>query len=246
MIYTIHRDPSHRTSPPHRTSPRPSGARPWDAELIYFDGYRNIGFENPEIDYTNKVPSVVEFVGNLEAMKWSDFPYTDRPYLIMSRKMLDVLLSIQPFKYRIYPTLMYSYEIDELVRSALDGTRTDYHVEDPSLFTEKFIIMQLAETIDVLDEDNIILDSRILKLPGAPEIKNPKETITAAETGLWYFPDSYVKHYEFTREEKDLPPVFTTSKTSYFFTEAAVHALEANNIRGVEFRHIPQQLVKAL
>jgi hypothetical protein len=240
MIYTIDHDLS------HRVSPRPREARSWDAQLIYFEGYQDVGFENPEIDYTDRVPPVIEFVGNLEVMKWSDFPWTDQPYLVMSRKMLDVLLSIQPFKYCIYPTLIYSYEIDELVRYAFDGTRTDYHVEDPSLFTDKFIIMQLAETIDVLDEDNIVLDSRILKLPGVPNIKNPSETITAAEIDLWYFPNSYVKHYEFNREEKDLPPVFTTSKTSYFFTEAAVCALKANNIRGVEFCPIPQLPAKVV
>lgn len=235
MIYTIHRDVSHFPSPLRR------GDRNWDAELIYFDGYRDAGLRNPDIDYTDRVPPVIEFVGNLEVLEWSDFPSVSPSLLMISKKMLDVLLSVQTFKYRIYPTLVYSYEIEELVRYAFDGTRTDYHVEDLSLFSDKFIIMQLTETTDVLDEDNIILDSRILKLPGVPKIKNPKETITAAETGLWYFPDSYVKHYEFTREEKDLPPVFTTSKTSYFFTEAAVRALEANNIRGAEFHPIPQK-----
>jgi hypothetical protein len=222
MIYTIHHDLS------HRPSPRPREARLRDAELIYFDGYQDARFRNPKIDYTDRVPPVIEFVGNLEVMKWSDFPWTDRPYLVMSRKMLEVLLSIQPFKYRIYPTLIYSYEIDELVCSALDGTRTDYHVEDPSLFTDKFIIMQLAETIDVLDEDKTIIEGQ-----------------TARKSERWFLSEYDVEHYEFTREEKDLPPVFAAPKTPYFFTEAAVRALEANNIRGAEFRPIPQQSVKA-
>lgn len=220
MIYTIHRDLS------HRPSPRPRGARPRDAELIYFDGYQDARFRNPKIDYTDRVPPVIEFVGNLEVMQWSDFPWTDQPYLVMSRKMLDVLLSIQPFKYRIYPTLIYSYEIDELVRYAFDGTRTDYHVEDPSLFTDKFIIMQLSETIDVLDEDKTIIEGK-----------------TARESGEWFLSEYDVEHYEFIRAEKDLPPVFAAPKTPYFFTEAAVRTLESNNIRGAEFRPIPQHLI---
>ncbi len=223
MIYTIGHDLSHL---PSLLKP---GDRQWDAELIYFDGYQNVGFENPAMDFTDKLPPVIEFVGNLEVMKWSDFAYTDQPYLVMSRKMLEVLLSIQPFQYRIYPTLIYSYEIDELVCSAFDGTRTDYHVEDPALFTDKFIIMQLAETIDVLDEDKTIVKGK-----------------TARESDRWYLSESYVEHYEFTKQEKDLPPVFTTPKTPYFYTEAAVRALEANNIRGAEFRPIPQQLAKIL
>jgi hypothetical protein len=223
MICTLGHDLSHLS-----TFLKP-GDRQWDVELIYFDGYRDAGFMNPKIDYTDRVPPVIEFVGNLEVMKWSDFPYTNRPYLVMSRKMLEVLLSIQPFKYRIYPTLIYSYEIEELVCSALDGTRTDYHVEDPSLFTDKFVIMQLAETIDVLDEDKTIIEGQ-----------------TARESEEWYLPESEVEHYEFTVEEKDLPPVFKAPKTPYFYTEAAVRALEANNIRGVEFSPIPQQLAKIL
>jgi hypothetical protein len=223
MIYTLGHDLSHRST---FLSP---GESQWDARLIYFEGHQNVGFENPAMDFTDKLPSVIEFVGNLEVMKWSDFPYTNRPYLVMSKKMLDVLLSIQPFKYRIYPTLIYSYEIDELVRYAFDGTRTDYHVEDPALFTDKFVIMQLAGTIDVLDEDKTIIEGQ-----------------TARESERWFLSKYDVEHYEFNAEEKDLPPVFAAPRTPYFFTEAAVRALEANNIRGAEFRPIPQQLAKAL
>jgi hypothetical protein len=218
MIYTIHRDVS------HRPSPRPTGVPAWDVELIYFEGYRDAMLENPDIDYTGRVPPVIEFVGNLEVLEWSDFPYVSPTRLLMSKKMVDVLLSVQPFKYRVYPTLIYSYEIEELVRYTFDGTRTDYHVEDPSLFTDKFVIMQLTEALDVLDEDKTIMEGQ-----------------TARESGEWYLPELDVEHYEFTREEKDLPPVFTTPKTPYFYTEAAVRALEANNIRGVEFRPIPQK-----
>jgi hypothetical protein len=240
MIYTLGNDLSHLS-----TFLKP-GDRQWDAELIYFDGWVDARFRNPKIDYTDRVPPVIEFVGNLEVMKWSDFPYTDQPYLVMSRKMLEVLLSIQPFKYRIYPTLMYDYKIDELVRSTFDGTRTDYRVKDSSLFTDKFIIMQLAETIDVLDEDKTILKRSMLYGPYDPSISTHGEFITARESGEWYFGESDTEHYEFTRDEKDLPPVFAAPKTPYFFTEAAVRALEANNIRGAEFCTIPQKLVTAL
>lgn len=223
MIYTIHRDVSHFHSPLRR------GDRNWDVESIYFDGWEDAGFENPTIDYTDKVPPVIEFVGNLEFLEWSDFPSVSHSYLLMSKKMLNVLLSIQPFKYRIYPTMIYSYEIEELVRYSFDGTRTDYHVEDPFLFTDKFVIMQLAETINVLDEDKTIIEGQ-----------------TARESREWYLSELEVEHYEFTREEKDLPPVFKAPKTPYFFTEAAVCALEANKIRGVEFRPIPQQTLTVL
>jgi hypothetical protein len=223
MIYTIHRDVSHFSSPLRR------GDRNWDVESIYFDGWEDAGFKNPAIDYTGKVPPVIEFVGNLKVLEWSDFPSISQSYLLMSKKMLNVLLSIQPFKYRIYPTMIYSYEIEELVRYSFDGTRTDYHVEDPSLFTDKFVIMQLAETIDILDEDKTIIEGK-----------------TARKSGECYLPELEVEHYEFTREEKDLPPVFKAPKTPYFFTEAAVRALEENNIRGVEFHPIPQQSTKIL
>jgi hypothetical protein len=222
MIYTIDYDISHISSP--ITDVR----RYKDAYLIYFDGYRDARFRNPAIDYTDRVPPIIEFVGNLDVLAWSDFPYVAPTLLMMSKKMLDVLLSVQPFKYRVYPTLIYSYEIEELVRYTFDGIRTDYHVEDPSLFTDKFVIMQLAETIDILDEDKTIIEGK-----------------TVRESGEMYLSEFDVEHYEFTKKEKDLPPVFTTPKTlTYFYTEAAVRALEANGIRGVEFHPIPQQLAK--
>jgi hypothetical protein len=222
MIYTIKHDLSHIPSPITNT------ARYKDAYLIYFDRSEDARFRNPAIDYTDRVPPVIEFVGNLDVLEWSDFPHVAPTRLLMSKKMLNVLLSVQPFKYRVYPTLIYSYEIEELVRYTFDGTRTDYHVEDPSLFTDKFVIMQLAETTDVLDEDRTITEGK-----------------TVRESGELYLSEYDVEHYEFTVKEKDLPPVFTAPKTlTYFYTEAAVRALEANNIRGVEFHPIPQHPVK--
>jgi hypothetical protein len=218
MIYTIDCDLSHRSTPARQ------GEKRYDAEMIYFDDWENVRLKNPAIDYTDRVPPVIEFVGDLKILELSDFPYVSPNRLVMSRKMLEVLLSIQPFKHWIYPTLIYSYEIEDLVRHSFDGTRTDYQVEDSSLFTDKFIIMQLAEALDVLDEDKTIIRGR-----------------TAREANKWYLPPSDIQNYAFTKEEKDLPPVFTTPKTEYFFTEAAVRTLEAKNIRGVEFHPIPQK-----
>jgi hypothetical protein len=220
MIYTLHHDLP--------TTPIRPGEKNYDAELIYFDGWEDARFRNPAINYTDRVPPVIEFVGDLDVLEWSDFPYVAPTRLLMSRKMLDVLLSVQPFKYRVYPTLIYSYEIEELVRYTFDGIRTDYHVKDSSSFTDKFIIMQLAEKIDVLDEDKTIIEGK-----------------TVRESGELYLSEFDVEHFEFTKQEKDLPPVFTAPKTlTYFYTEAAVRALEANGIRGVEFHPIPQQLAK--
>jgi hypothetical protein len=237
MIYIIGNDVS------HISSPLQEGDNSWDAELIYFDGWEDAGLANPEIDYTATVPTVIEFVGNLEVLEWSDFPYVTPTLLMMSRQMLDVLLSIQPFKHRLYPTRIYSYGIEELVRESFYGTRTNYQVEEPSLYTDKFVIMQLTEALDVLDEDKTILKSSVLQLSGIDDASIENEFIKASESKIYYYPEYWTKHYEFTRKEKDLPPVFTTPKTSYFFTEAAVRALETNNIRGVEFRPIPQHPV---
>jgi hypothetical protein len=221
MIYTLDNDLSHRRSPAR------AGDKRWDAELIYFDGSEDARCENPTIDYTDRVPPVIEFIGDLDTLRWSDFPYITPTRLLMSRKMLDVLLLIQPFKHRVYPTRVYSYGIEELVRYKFDGTRTDYQVEEPSLYNDKFIIMQLTEALDILDEEKTIIKGE-----------------TARESEKRFLSELSVEHYEFTKEEKDLPPVFTTPKTPYFYTEAAVRALEANGIRGVEFHPIPQQLAK--
>ena len=90
-------------------------------------------------------------------------------------------------------------------------------------------ILQLAESTDVLDVDKTITQGK-----------------TARESGEEYFPDLFVEHYEFTRKETDLPPVFAAENIPYFYTEATVRALEANNIRGVKFNPIPGQLIKTV
>jgi hypothetical protein len=217
MIYTLHHDLP--------TTPVRRGDKHYDAEMIYFDGWEDAGFENPEIDYTDKVPPIIEFIGNLEVLERSDFPYVAPTRLVMSRKMLNVLLSVQLFKHQVFPVRIYSYGIEELVKDYM-GERTDYQVEEPSLYTDKFVIMQLTETTNVIDINKTIVE-------GKP----------ACESEIWYLSEYDVEHYEFTKEEKDLPPVFAAPNTPYFFTEAVVRALEANDIRGVEFHPIPRKAI---
>jgi hypothetical protein len=238
MIYTIDCDLS------HRGIIRP-GECNYDAQTIDFEGWINVGFKNPAIDYTDKVPPIIEFVGELGLLEWSDFPYISQSYLLMSRKMLEVLLSVQPFKHQVFPARIYSYGIEELVKNFW-GERTDYKVEEPSLYTDKFVIMQLKEALDILDEDKTILKCSMLYPSDDADAFTEEKFITARESGEWYFSEFDVEHYEFTKDEKDLPPVFTTPKTPYFFTEAAVRALAENNIRGVEFRPISQHPAKVV
>jgi hypothetical protein len=231
MIYTLHHDLP--------TTPVRAGDKHHDAEIIYFDGYRDARFRNPAINYTDRVPPIIEFVGDLKILEWSDFPYVAPTRLVMSRRMLNVLLSVQPFKHQVFPVRIYSYGIEELVKDHM-GERTDYQVEELSLYTDKFVILQLKEALEVLDEDKTILKKSMLY--PSEEITG-SEFITARESGEWYFSELDVAHYEFTREEQDLPPVFTAPKTPYFYTEAAVRALKANDIRGVEFHPIPQKAI---
>jgi hypothetical protein len=237
MIYTIGYDFSD-------SLPLRPGERNYDAELIRFDDYENVRLKNPKIDYTDRVPPIIEFVGELGVLEQSDFPYIGQSYLLMSRKMLEVLLSVQPFKHQVFPTRIYSYGIEELVKN-LWGERTDYQVEEPSLYTDKFVIMQLKEALDILDEDKTILKCSMLYPSDDADMSTDEKFITARESGEWYFSELDVEHYEFTKDEKDLPPVFTTPKTPYFFTEAAVQALKDNHIRGVEFHPIPLHSVEA-
>jgi hypothetical protein len=208
MIYTI--DPDYSIL-------RPSHSRS-DAKLIFFEGFTKNRLRDPNIDYTSKVPPIIEFVGDLEFLEGMDFLYTFQEYLIMSKRMLNILFSVNPFKHRVYPTRIYSYEIEELVRNSSSGGRINYQVEEPSLYTDKFVIMQLTEALDILDEDKTIIHG---------------ESARNISDSLYWHID--ISCYTFTKLEEELPPVFATPKTlSYYYTEAAVLALHDNDVVGID------------
>jgi hypothetical protein len=90
-------------------------------------------------------PNPVEFGAIGSFLTETDYPYTDVRWPIMSKRMLDVLLSVGSFSHRTYPVLIIDYEIDLNKRTTIKGTKIyDY------------VLVQLTEHLDGFDFENSV------------------------------------------------------------------------------------------
>lgn len=195
----------------------------YDATLIEFEGYANAPFSDPEIDYRQRdgVPEHIEFVGKLEHVCWLDHVGTaPLGYLLLSRRMMRVLESISPFKYRPIPTVIYSEAIAHLVRDESTRRRTSCRVEDPRLRNDDFIILQLLEQIDCLDRERTMVD-------GVPFRDSNREFL------------GFDGAQQLTLREPDggFPPVFCVPELLYYvFSEEAKQACDKAGLKGLWWR----------
>src|SRR4051812_44362600 len=90
----------------------------YDAVLIEFDGFEDARFFRPDVEYQRSgSPKVIEFVGKLEHAAWIDHLGTaPMGFLLISKKMVRILESVKPFRYRLIPTAIYSETIKHLVQ----------------------------------------------------------------------------------------------------------------------------------
>lgn len=99
----------------------------YDAVLIPFDGFEDTSFFRPDVDYHARggVPEVIEFTGKLENASWLDHIGTaPMGFLLLSKRMVRILESVKPFRYRAIPTAIYSERIKHLVQDEDTGQRT--------------------------------------------------------------------------------------------------------------------------
>jgi hypothetical protein len=128
-----------------------------DASLIQFPGYRRGSFFNPSVYPAGTMPRPLEFVGHLDSLAATDYPYIS-PYTssMMSRRMLDALLSVKPFAYHTHPTRIYSSALETQVRYAANRFRMEAVVNDPALYTDAFVMVQLLDKTNVIDFDQTL------------------------------------------------------------------------------------------
>ncbi len=198
----------------------------YDATLIPFNGYANVTFSNPEIDYQQRfgAPEVIEFVGNLQNAAWLDHIGTaPLGFLLLSKRMVRVLESIRPFRRRLIPTTIYSESIAHLVRDESTGRRTWYQVQDPHLRNDEFVILQPLENIACLDHDLTLVE-------GVPFRQSDRE----------YLSFDAAQHLELRTPEGGLPPVFGVPELVYTcFSEEAKQACDKAGLKGLWWRPQP-------
>lgn len=207
-----------------------------DASLIRFAGDVEARFSNPTIDYAPRVPAVLEFVGNLSALNLTDYPYLDRTLPLMSWRLLNTLLSAGAFEYRTFPTRIYSDTLTKQVRRTSDYTRTDYQVNDPNQYTERFSIVQLLRWTNVVNRHETIC---------AELVSDQYQPRRASEIEDGFIDTELVERLVLDVEEDALPGLFRVQgMPGLFCAEKSVQACRASGIVGVNFTPIPVPLYR--
>jgi len=198
----------------------------FDAELIVFDGHSAATFFHPSVDYQQSfgAPQVVEFVGNLDnAAQLDHIGTAPSGRLLVSARMVRVLESVGAFAHRLIPTVIYSREIQDLVRHPVSKRRTNYRVDDPRLRNQDFSILQLTDIFDCLD----------------PHLTRIGEG-SFAQSGREYLSSDRASHLELRAPAGGFPPVFFVPELLFYcFTEDAKQACDAAGLRGLWWRPQP-------
>ncbi len=211
--------------------------RELDAELIEFPNSKNVGFRNPELDFTEQIPQPMEFVGNLDVLMRTDYPYiVPTGYPMISLRLLDTLLVAGDFRYQTYRTRVYDEALAEEVRYQSDYTRTDFEVTDPAQYTDRFMILKLLDWTNVLDQKRTIC---------AVRTDDDILAVRACDIDSPYLGLDKIERLVLTVPEEQLPGVFVMEGlTGLYCTDRTVQSCQRAGIVGVEFTPIPRPLYK--
>jgi hypothetical protein len=184
-------------------------SREYDAYIVEWPEYRN--YTTKFIDPDNFVYPThsIKFQGYESSLSDTDYPYCSVSWPIMSRRMLNTLLSVRKFPCRTWdvPFVGFPDNILEglLIQELQDGVRHD----------NEFVTVQLLEQLNIFDRDNSVYkESKILD--GA---------VNSIRKLALHVP------------ENGLPPIFrlTVSPVQLYVSPEGRDALEAANIRGIRF-----------
>lgn len=205
----------------------------YEAELIEFPGWRetDTGFWEPiaakigtiegevvrekkedgrwqTVEF--KLPEKIEFETVGDIIHQTDYPYCKPQLPIMSKWMLETLLSVGEFPHQLIPVTMIDIQkyYDELVG--------DYVAPEEKL--DNFVAVQLLEHLDIFDWERSVYTFK----PHLPHMLGQIDQLVLKEI------------------EGGLPPLFRikTRRTRLYVSPQGRAALEAANIQGVEFLNL--------
>jgi hypothetical protein len=193
----------------------------YDAWLVRFPGWENVNFAFlPTEDYDvyfpagdgsyNTLPERIEFNAANEFLEFVDYPYVSpTSWPVMSRRMLDTLLSVGEFPHRAFPVVMLDAKgvFDEILRKYVP-IGTENH---------NFVIVQLLEHLDLFDWEQSIYQPHPRR-QGAVKRGSVKKVALREPVG-------------------GFPPLFCLVgfETHLFLSVAGKAALEAAGIGGARF-----------
>jgi hypothetical protein len=184
-------------------------SRERDAYLVEFPGHlrHSTKFCRPvEFDYPTHN---VEFQGYESILRHTDYPFCDVGWPIMSKRMLNILLTVKNFPHRIWDIPFVGFPdntSDALLEKGLSGgIRHD----------NEFVAVQLLEQLDIFDWENSVYEDGLV---------SPNTVSSIRELAL-------------KMPEEGLPPIFRLKvyPVHLYVSPEGRAALEAANIKGIRF-----------
>jgi hypothetical protein len=189
------------------------GESEYDAWLINYPnppGSDNFAFTDPL-----NLPERVEFEAIGSMLDKIDYMYTDSGWPIMSKRMLDTLLSVGTFPHRAYPVVMIN-------ASAVIDPKTKNFVF-PRTENHNYVAVHLTEHLDSFDFENSLFTRGTFN----PDVID------------------YIEWLVLKEPETGFPSLFTIEpiSTRLFVSAEARAALEAANIQEIDFSHVEDETV---
>jgi hypothetical protein len=158
------------------------------------------------------LPERVEFFTFEDILETIDYPYNDVSWPIMSKRMLDTLLSVGDFRHRAYPLVMLNS--DMAIHYDEDG-----NAQTPEAEYHNFFAVHVLEDLDVFDWENSIYER-------SERNHNVINGSTLEKLVLKEPPNGFPPIFRV-----DTPPI----DIRLYVSAEACTALEAAGIRGVDF-----------
>ena len=181
-----------------------------DAWLSNYPNYS--GVNNLALNYPSGLPHRFEFESIGSMLNLTDYPYTDVTWPIMSKRMLDVLLSVGSFPHEIYPVVMLDVELayDKNLKKHI-APRTENH---------NYVAIHLTEYLDAFDFENSIYKR---------DADRPELILRTS-----------IKWLALREPKAGFPPLFAVkpADTKLFVSAEARLALETANIQGIDFLYV--------
>jgi hypothetical protein len=181
----------------------------YDAYIVEWPEYLDYGLKFTDPDDFEYPSHRVEFHGYESCLILTEYPFNDVSWPIISKRMLDTLLSVKEFPHRTWdiPFIGFSDNVpaEILEKELSDGMRHD----------NEFVAVQLLEQLDIFDWENSVY------------------TMSEALPGTI----SRVRKLVLKEIEGGYPPIFRikTKSVPLYVSPEGRAALEATNIKGVRF-----------
>lgn len=202
--------------------------------IHYETDYRyDLKIENVSREHDLKIFDVAPFItpkpilysGYFPILETVDFPVAENAWIVVSKKMLDVLKAVGTFSHLEFMTTVADSRITKDKWYSVEGNLRE------EITVNKFVTLQLTEHLDIFDFDKskytLCQNSAI---DGYRYIHDPKEYIEGS-----FIHD--VEEYVFKIPKNGLPPLFHVKglPITLFVSSQARAALKETGIRGIKY-----------